>query len=121
MKVSPATSIIWPALDFVYSSDWTSNSSPGEVFDLVTLAGNIFGMILFGHLSDRVGRKRLYGLELIIIVFATIGIVLSSNGYMVPSSAVPSAGPFAGLSTTNVFVSVTIWRFFLGVGIGAGQ
>lgn len=114
-----ATSIIWPALDYVYASRWNSTTNPGEVFDMVTLGGIILGMILFGHLADRVGRKRLYGLELIIILIATIGILFSSNGYAVPPNALPTTSPYYGQSTLNVFTSVTTWRFFLGVGIGA--
>jgi MFS transporter, PHS family, inorganic phosphate transporter len=115
-----ATSIIWPALDFVYSDDWKSNNNPGVTFDLVTLTGIILGMIVFGHLADRVGRKRLYGVELVIVVVATIGVAFSSPGYAVPPDALPKTSPYYGQSTMNVFNIVTVWRFLLGVGIGAG-
>jgi PHS family inorganic phosphate transporter-like MFS transporter len=115
-----ATSIIWPALDYVYANGQHSATNLGEVIDMVTLGGIILGMILFGHLADRVGRKRLYGLELIIILIATIGIVFSSSGFAVPPNALPTTSPYYGKSTLNVFTSVTTWRFFLGMGIGAG-
>jgi PHS family inorganic phosphate transporter-like MFS transporter len=116
-----ATSTIWPALDFVYNDDWTSSMSPGVTFDLVTLTGIMIGMVLFGHLADRLGRKRLYGLELIIIVFATLGIVFSSDGYTVPPLEELASSPYYSRKTMNVFTAVTTWRFILGVGIGAGQ
>ena len=115
-----ATSIIWPALDFVYTNDSGSAGNLGTTLDLVTLAGIILGMIVFGHLSDRLGRKRLYGLELIIIGFTTISIVFSSSGYIVPPSA-PVDSPYFSRSSMNVVTAVTTWRFFLGVGIGAGK
>src|ERR1700760_3186389 len=104
-----ATSIIWPALDYTYASRWNSTTNPGEVFDMVTLGGIILGMIVFGHLADRVGRKKLYGLELIIILLATFGIVFSSDGYAVPQNALPKTSPYYGKSTLNVFTSVTTW------------
>lgn len=88
-------------------------------FDLVTLAGNIIGMVIFGHLADRVGRKRLYGLELAIIIIATIGIAFSSEGFMAPLPA-DSNNRYSYESTMSIFDAVTTWRFLLGIGIGAG-
>jgi PHS family inorganic phosphate transporter-like MFS transporter len=34
--------------------------------------GTFFGQLLFGWLADVVGRKRMYGLELIIIIIGTL-------------------------------------------------
>jgi MFS transporter, PHS family, inorganic phosphate transporter len=108
-----ATSIMWLALEFVYYPRGEGRGlTAGERFDLVTLSGIILGMIVFGHLADRVGRKRLYGLELIIIIIATLGITFSSNGYETPDGK---------RRTLDIFSAVTTWRFVLGVGIGAGK
>ena len=41
--------------------------------NLTTLAGTIIGAIVFGFLADRHGRKKIYGLELAIVIVATIG------------------------------------------------
>lgn len=119
-----ATGIIWPALAYVYPHDKDTN--PGVAFDLVTLSGIIVGMILFGHLADRVGRKRLYGIELMIIIIATIGIAFSSDGLMVPASSQTTldkdfSSKYSYYRTMNVFDAVTTWRALLGVGIGAGR
>lgn len=46
---------------------------------LATSAGTVVGQLGFGALADIVGRKKMYGLELIIIIFATIGQALSSD------------------------------------------
>lgn len=119
-----ATSIIWPALVAVYPhADDKKQFKPGEAIDQVTLGGIISGMLLFGFLSDRVGRKTLYGLELIIITFATIGIVFSSEGYRKPrdEDVALAYNSTEYDSTMDVFDSVLVWRSVLGVGIGAGK
>ncbi|KAJ2787224.1 hypothetical protein GGI15_000885 [Coemansia interrupta] len=67
-----------------------------------TQLGCIFGQFIFGYLSDRLGRKRIYGVELIIIIVCTIG------------------GSFAGNTARglSVYWVLFIWRFVLGIGIG---
>ena len=52
-----------------------------------TSGGALVGMIGFGWLADVLGRKRIYGVELIILIFATLGQSLSS-----PSPVVTMAG-----------------------------
>ncbi|KAH8823868.1 phosphate transporter [Flagelloscypha sp. PMI_526] len=68
---------------------------------VATPVGTLVGQLLFGWLADRVGRKRMYGIELMIMIVATFGQVVTSNGL-----SVSFIGTFAA------------WRFFLGVGIG---
>ncbi|KAG2178401.1 hypothetical protein INT44_001553 [Umbelopsis vinacea] len=63
--------------------------------------GTVVGQLLFGWLADRVGRKRMYGVELMIIIVATVAQALAGNGQAV--------------STWGV---ITFWRVILGVGIG---
>jgi MFS transporter, PHS family, inorganic phosphate transporter len=78
-----STNVVGPALNFVYSrqNDCTAASSQSFVVNLTTLAGTICGMILFGYLADSKGRKKLYGLELLVVIGATIGLAQSSYGY----------------------------------------
>ncbi|KAI9808006.1 MAG: Inorganic phosphate transporter pho84 [Phylliscum demangeonii] len=68
---------------------------------VATSGGTVIGQLGFGALADIVGRKRMYGLELILIIFATLAQSLSS-----PSPAV---------SITGLLI---FWRVLMGVGIG---
>lgn len=83
------------------------------MLDLTTLSATLFGMVVFGHFADRGGRKRLYGWELIILILATVGLVLSSQGFMQTSvEGVPK-------SSMNIYASIIFFRCMLGFGIGA--
>lgn len=68
---------------------------------LSTSAGTVVGQLGFGIMADVVGRKRMYGLELIIIIFATLAQALTSES---PSCSI------IGL--------IIFWRVIMGVGIG---
>lgn len=46
---------------------------------VATSAGTVVGQLGFGALADIVGRKKMYGLELILIIFATLAQALTSN------------------------------------------
>ncbi|CAA3001475.1 probable inorganic phosphate transporter 1-9 [Olea europaea subsp. europaea] len=65
------------------------------------LLGTVIGQLVFGYLGDRIGRRRVYGLALMLMVLSSIGCGLS-------------------LSTSRTFVllSLMFFRFALGVGIG---
>jgi len=41
---------------------------------ITTLGGTIVGMIAFGLSADIWGRRKMYGLELIITIFSTLGV-----------------------------------------------
>jgi MFS transporter, PHS family, inorganic phosphate transporter len=70
----------------------------------ITLTGSLLGQLIFGFLTDKFGRKRLYGVELIVVIFGTIGFVQSSAGYNFSMS---------------ILGWIMFWRFFVGLGIGA--
>ncbi|KZV74354.1 phosphate transporter [Peniophora sp. CONT] len=97
-----AIGIVATMLGIVYNN---RSSSLGTNQDLgikvATPIGNIVGQLLFGWLADVVGRKRMYGIELMIIIFCTFAQALSSSGL--------------GVSMTGV---IAVWRFLLGIGIG---
>ncbi|HKX07336.1 MAG TPA: MFS transporter [Stellaceae bacterium] len=59
------------------------------------LAGAVGGSILFGHLADRLGRKRLYTATLLVYLVGTAGSALSWS-----------------------FASYAFWRLITGAGIG---
>ena len=76
-------------------------TSSDNAIKLSTSAGTVVGQLGFGMLADIVGRKRMYGLELIVIIFATLAQALTSSS---PSCSI------IGL--------IIFWRVLMGVGIG---
>ncbi|KAH6605362.1 hypothetical protein Trco_007069 [Trichoderma cornu-damae] len=66
-----------------------------------TSGGIVLGMIIFGWLADAFGRRRMYGIELIIIIVGTFGCALAS-----PSPTISAAG------------LLVFWRVMMGIGIG---
>jgi PHS family inorganic phosphate transporter-like MFS transporter len=45
-----------------------------------TLAATMLGQIGFGLAADFLGRRKMYGLELVIIIVGTMLLLMSSNG-----------------------------------------
>ncbi|EMD34183.1 CsMn84 [Gelatoporia subvermispora B] len=68
---------------------------------IATPVGIVVGQLLFGWLGDVLGRKRIYGLELTIIMIATFGQATCAQG-----------------GAINIISMLTVWRLLLGVGIG---
>lgn len=104
-----STNVIIQAIYFVY---WPDDITTSKEFliNMATLVGSIVGMILFGVLADKFGRTRLYGVELVIVIFSTLGVASASTG--VHSS-------LTGDNTMNILSWLLVWRFVMGIGIGA--
>ncbi|BGP48482.1 hypothetical protein JCM10450v2_004358 [Rhodotorula kratochvilovae] len=77
----------------------TANQDLG--LKIATPVGTLIGQVLFGWLADLVGRKKMYGLELMIIIIATVGQAV--------------AGHAPAISILGVLI---FWRFIMGIGIG---
>lgn len=95
-------------LSFVY---WPTVSGPSheEVINIATLAGCIVGMVAFGILGDVYGRRKMYGIELVVLIFGTVGVMMSSNGFATGD----------GLDGSMDIQSwLVFFRFVSGVGIG---
>ncbi|KAI0553691.1 major facilitator superfamily domain-containing protein [Xylaria curta] len=90
-------------LGIVYFQDAKGKlpQSSDNAIKLATSAGTVVGQLGFGYLADHVGRKKMYGLELIVIIFATIGQALAS-----------------GSPSVDIVGLIIFWRVLLGVGIG---
>jgi PHS family inorganic phosphate transporter-like MFS transporter len=75
--------------------------SSDTALKVATSGGTVLGQIGFGWLADVVGRKKMYGLELILMIFATLAQSISAGS--------------PALSITGVLI---FWRIVMGIGIG---
>ncbi|KAJ5726850.1 phosphate:H+ symporter [Penicillium malachiteum] len=76
-------------------------SSSDTALKVATSGGTVIGQLVFGMLADIFGRKRMYGIELVIIILATLAQAVCGN-----SNAV---------SITGILI---FWRVIMGIGIG---
>lgn len=83
---------------------WTIDVLPDHetAINAITLTGSLLGQLIFGYLTDKYGRKRLYGVELIVVIFGTIGFVQCSAGY--------------NNASMSILGWIMFWRFFVGLG-----
>ncbi|KAJ7511641.1 major facilitator superfamily domain-containing protein [Mycena galericulata] len=65
--------------------------------------GSVIGQFAFGYAADALGRKAIYGKELMLIIFATIMCLTTPTG---------------SLSPDNSLIYLTMFRILLGVGVG---
>ena len=98
-----ASNMALPMISYVYWRDDIS-SLKLTCINIATLAGTLLGMVLFGFLADKYGRKKMYGAELVLLITATLGVVMSSEG---------RAG------SMNVYAWLLWWRVCVGIGVGA--
>ncbi|KAJ7098945.1 phosphate permease [Mycena epipterygia] len=68
---------------------------------IATPVGTFFGQLFFGWIADIVGRKKIYGIELIIIIVATFSQATAGDGQAI-----------------SIIAMLIFWRFIAGVGIG---
>ncbi|KAK3986476.1 major facilitator superfamily domain-containing protein [Cladorrhinum sp. PSN332] len=108
-----ATQVIKPSLHYVYPPCGRFTSNVGIVMDQLTLVGSAIGMIGAGVLADLYGRKKLYGVELAVLIIATLGVVQASEGFRLDRAD----GTVE--YTMDIYSWLTWWRFALGIAIGA--
>ncbi|KAF1849749.1 inorganic phosphate transporter 1-6 /Pi cotransporter [Cucurbitaria berberidis CBS 394.84] len=96
-------SLLTIMLGIVYKHDnkGTLTTQQDTAIKLSTSAGTVIGQFGFGALADIVGRKKMYGLELILIIIATLAQSL--------------VGPGPGTSVVGLII---FWRVLMGIGIG---
>ncbi|CAE6373390.1 unnamed protein product [Rhizoctonia solani] len=88
-------------LGFVYGKNGALNANQDLGVKVATPVGTLVGQLLFGWLADVVGRKKMYGVELMIIIVGTFAQALSGSG--------PAVG---------IVGAIIVWRFIMGIGIG---
>jgi PHS family inorganic phosphate transporter-like MFS transporter len=84
-----------------HSHNGTMPSSSETAIKVATSVGAVIGQLVFGYAADWLGRRKMYGIELIIILAATLAQSLS--------------GSSTALSLVGVMV---FWRLVMGIGIG---
>ncbi|OJD37712.1 phosphate transporter [Diplodia corticola] len=94
--------VIINALYFVYWPD-EDDTQKEFLINMTTLVGSIVGQIVFGIFADKFGRTRLYGVELVIVIFSTLGVASASRGE----------------GSMDILAWLLVWRFVMGIGIGA--
>jgi len=96
-------SLLTIMLGIVYKHDnkGVLTTQQDTAIKLSTSAGTVIGQVGFGALADVVGRKKMYGLELILIIVATLAQSL--------------VGPGPGVSVVGLII---FWRVLMGIGIG---
>ncbi|KAH0350067.1 MFS general substrate transporter, partial [Aureobasidium melanogenum] len=101
--------IYYPSSERVYSP--TSTPVRGVVpkeyavaINIATLGGSILGQLGFGLVGDWLGRRKAYGLELMITVAAALGSAMASNGIN---------------GSMSLIGWLIFWRLIMGIGIGA--
>ena len=72
--------------------------------NIATLVGSMIGQVVFGFLADRYGRRKTYGMELLVTIAASFGF------------ATASTGAFGSMSLIALLI---FWRLVMGIGIGS--
>ncbi|KAF8145593.1 major facilitator superfamily domain-containing protein [Mycena galopus ATCC 62051] len=98
--------VINPVATMLQYRLYGGNDLPAGLQGLLKAAANIgsvIGQFLFGYLADSIGRKAIYGKELMLIIFATIMCLTTPTG---------------SLSPDNCLVYLSVFRIILGIGVG---
>jgi MFS transporter, PHS family, inorganic phosphate transporter len=95
-----ALNVVLPILDIVY---WDGKIPQSYQTALIcaTLAGTLIGQVLFGVLADIYGRRKMYGLELLVVISATLGVAMSATG---------------AKGSMNIMGWLIFWRIMMGIG-----
>ncbi|KAE9392304.1 phosphate transporter [Gymnopus androsaceus JB14] len=98
--------IINPVLTMLQYRLYGGNSLPAGLHGLANAGANIgsvIGQFTFGYLADSLGRKAIYGKELMLIIFATIMCITVPTGSLSPNSCL---------------IYLAVFRIILGIGVG---
>ncbi|KAG0326861.1 Inorganic phosphate transporter pho84 [Dissophora globulifera] len=96
--------LVVPMLGYVYFKETNGHMPAGTEGALKGIAsfGTLVGQLTFGYLGDALGRKKIYGFELMIIILGTFCCAMAGSN----------------AKGSSVIQYLTFWRFVLGVGIG---
>jgi MFS transporter, PHS family, inorganic phosphate transporter len=97
-----AANIALPMIAFVYWQDDVSTTRSTAI-NIATLAGTFVGQLMFGFLADKKGRKKMYGVELLLLIASTLGVAMASTGTH---------------DSMSIFAWLIWWRIMVGLGVG---
>lgn len=91
--------IIGVVTSILVLSGWNSLTTVEmSLLDSTALLSAVIGALIFGRLLDKLGRKAIYGIELMILIIGALG-----SAFLTP--------------VNGVYILIA-WRFILGIGIG---
>jgi len=96
-----AINIVSTMLAYVYFGQITLPGNLDTGLKISAAVGTLVGQLLFGWLADVLGRKKMYGIELIIMIVATFGSAVAANSFAI-----------------SVIGLIIFWRIILGIGVG---
>ncbi|KAK1923910.1 putative inorganic phosphate transporter [Papiliotrema laurentii] len=94
-------SIAATMLGYVYHNGGSNTANQDLGIKVAHSVGTFCGQLFFGFLADHLGRKKMYGIELMIIMVGTLGQTVAGQAFGV-----------------NIYAVIIMWRFIMGVGIG---
>ncbi|KAF3993527.1 hypothetical protein FT663_01862 [Candidozyma haemuli var. vulneris] len=100
--VNNSISTVTVCLSAIYGETYTESNAISNVA-AIAFAGVVFGQLTFGYISDHFARKGGMLIANVILIFFTI----------------LCAAATWGVTPEGMFTALTVFRFFLGIGIGA--
>ncbi|THY23069.1 inorganic phosphate transporter [Aureobasidium pullulans] len=96
--------LVMPMIGHIYYPNGIVPREYQVAINIATLGGSILGQLGFGIAGDWLGRRKAYGLELMITVAAALGSAMASNGMN---------------GSMSLIGWLIFWRLIMGIGIGA--
>ncbi|CAI5760036.1 unnamed protein product [Candida verbasci] len=100
--INNSASTILFCLRRIYGDEFTESRAMSNIA-AIAFVGIVVGQLSFGYISDRIARKGGMMAANIMLIFFTLMCAVGSWGVTVQGQ----------------FAAITVWRFFMGVGIGA--
>jgi MFS transporter, PHS family, inorganic phosphate transporter len=97
-----AITTVYPMLAYIYQKDITDGYKEA-VLNIAILSGSMIGQVVFGIWADVVGRRKVYGMELVITIGATICVAMSARGEQ---------------QSMDIFGWLFFWKLVMGIGVG---
>lgn len=100
--VNNSISTVLSCLKMIYGDEFSKSNAINNISS-IAFVGTVVGQLGFGYISDRIARRGgMMAANIMLIVFTLLCAVGSR-----------------GATTQGFFACLTVWRFFLGVAIGA--